>query len=124
MEKIKYLNNNNLVETEGLQQIKIKSALLDLKIKKRDNLRKDDIHKQQIRDSNTNHVFKIINQCILIISKLTALIFTIFLVCLSINNYINHIPIQNELKAALPISAAFITDIPNDIIKYFRKSPP
>ena len=67
MAKRKYSNkNNNRPETDVFEKTEEASARLDLKIKKLDDIRKDDIHKQHIRDSNTNHVFKIINQCILI----------------------------------------------------------
>lgn len=121
---INLYKNSNHTEKDVLRRIEEEKARVDLDETKRDNSRKDDIHKLYIRDSNTSNLFKNINQCILLLSKGTALIFTIFLVVISIINYLNHIPIPNKLIMSIPVSATFITDIPNDICKIFKKTPP
>lgn len=121
---IKLHKNISLPESDVLRRTNEEKAQEDLDERKRENARKDDIHQQNIRDSNTNHIFKKINQSILLLSKITALIFTIFLVFASINNYFDGILIPNELLLGIPVSATFITDIPNDICKIFKKTPP
>lgn len=125
MGKIIELNKNiNLPEKDRLRRIEVENAQEDLDQKKRENSQKAKIHELDVRDRNTNNIFRIINQSILSLSKITALIFTIFLVGVVIHNYVNHIPIQNELKAGIPIFAVFTTNIPNSIINFFKKSPP
>lgn len=121
MTKIINLYKHSNIPESGTLHRKEEEKLDELK---RENARKADIHKLYLRDSNTSHLFKNINQIILLLSKGTALIFTIFLVVISIINYLNHIPIPNRLIMSIPVSATFITDIPNDICKFFKKTPP
>lgn len=72
---------------------------------------------RDIRDRDTNYILKVI-------SKGIAIIFTISFGIVAIHNYLQNIPISNEIKIGIPLSASFTSDFPNTIINLFKKTPP
>ncbi len=71
---------------------------------------------RDIRERDTYFIIKII-------SKGIAIFFTICFGFIAIFNYVNNIPIPTEIKIGVPLSAGFISDIPNTLLSIFKKSP-
>jgi hypothetical protein len=95
------------------ERIQIKSNQEDLKGKRLENSRKDEIHKLDVRDRNLKYFRNLFFTIIL------GLLCLIQFICYLINN----IPISRETT----LSIAFISCInfnPKDLFTYFKKPPP
>lgn len=95
------------------RRIQIETDQLDLDEKKRENSRKDEIHKLDVRDRNLKYFRKLF----------FTIIFGLLCLIQFIGYLINNIPISRETT----LSIAFISCInfnPKDLLTYFKKPPP